>query len=293
MPGFHSARKKVLMTYISFRLTDSPKMSGKEMWVEFVKDWNSRSPLTANYAFPVSRSWVDEVSKTAIISSVVSTVVVCAVSIFLCMVVITCNLGLAGVGVLLTFSVIICMTFCLVCVFVWTLGPSELLGIIVFVGYASTFPLHVSHAYMATWKQSTEHLRSEVVRFEAKAAQGIHPGDCQDIKDIEYATVEMSASEVRKMRAKITVCEIGGAIVGASATTIGSAVMMLFCKAEILFKMGVLVITVTLLAMFVSLVILPTIIVLTNFECKVPYKRKKAVLEQGLYSADVMTPISE
>eukprot|EP00930_Biecheleria_cincta_P019242 TRINITY_DN14739_c0_g2_i1.p1 TRINITY_DN14739_c0_g2~~TRINITY_DN14739_c0_g2_i1.p1 ORF type:complete len:336 (-),score=37.81 TRINITY_DN14739_c0_g2_i1:59-997(-) len=69
-----------------------------------------------------------------------------------------CHLCLSLLVFLMVLAVIIILFFFMVVVLSWPLGAIELISLIVFVGYAATFCLHIAHAYSEPWDEELEEL---------------------------------------------------------------------------------------------------------------------------------------
>merc|ERR1740133_609050 len=46
-----------------------------------------------------------------------------------------------------TIGVLLCLAFMIISVMKWPIGPVEVIALIVFVGYATTYSLHIAHKY--------------------------------------------------------------------------------------------------------------------------------------------------
>eukprot|EP00930_Biecheleria_cincta_P041607 TRINITY_DN28546_c0_g1_i1.p1 TRINITY_DN28546_c0_g1~~TRINITY_DN28546_c0_g1_i1.p1 ORF type:complete len:191 (-),score=29.23 TRINITY_DN28546_c0_g1_i1:171-722(-) len=128
--------------------------------------------------------------------------------------------------------------FWFICVLMaWPIGPIEVIALIVFIGYAVTYSLHVAHSYGS--------------------------GDATGWK----ACGSMPASGIRVARYKRTafaLASIGSAALGSAVTTAGCSIFLLLCKLTIFTKLGAVALTVTLLSIFAALVPLPAALLTTG-----------------------------
>merc|ERR1712196_2706 len=109
----------------------------------------------------------------------------------------------------------------------WEVGPIETIALIVFIGYATTYSLHIAHKYGAK-----EALFEPTNGLEGDAA-------------------------VRYQRTSFAMKSIGGAALGSAFTTASCSIFLLFCTLEIFQKVGGVIIAVTLLSILIALIPLP------------------------------------
>merc|ERR1719386_564672 len=66
---------------------------------------------------------------------------------FFGMTIFTANPWLAGIAVVNIIGVMCCLLWFMVVVMQWPIGPIEVLSLIIFVGFAVDYSLHISHQY--------------------------------------------------------------------------------------------------------------------------------------------------
>jgi len=167
-----------------------------------------------------------------LISSTVMTLVIVLVLAFFGMMVFTGDVTLAFLVVMATISVISGLVFFIVFIMGWAIGPIEVIALIVFIGYAVTYSLHIAHRYGA----------SEASR---------EGGDAWLPESLAPAT------RARHERVVFALRSIGGAALGSAATTVGCSVFLLFCTLTIFKKLGGVVLAVTLMSIAMALIPLP------------------------------------
>jgi len=108
----------------------------------------------------------------------------------------------------------------------------EVIALIVFIGYAVTYSLHIAHKY------------------------GSH-----DALKLSVARLDLDESDaVRFQRTEFALKSIGIAAMGSAATTIGCSTFLLFCTLTIFQKLGGVVLAVTIMSIFTALLPVPAIL---------------------------------
>lgn len=131
----------------------------EQKWKDYVDRWNAAAPVGANRAFVSSSTFQQRETETVMISGTLETVIVAAVGAFGSVMVFTCcHLCLSCLVFVMVLAVIVTLFFFMVVVLSWPLGAIELISLIIFVGYAATFCLHIAHAYSDEWDEELEEL---------------------------------------------------------------------------------------------------------------------------------------
>merc|ERR1719343_352422 len=148
------------------------------------------------------------------------------------MLIFTRDLLLSLYVVCATVTVVSGLAWFIVALMGWAVGPIEVIALIVFIGYAVTYSLHIAHKY-----GSGEALFEE--------------------------THGLTGSEaLRYQRTVFAMKSIGGAALGSAITTAGCSIFLLFCTLTIFQKLGGVVLAVTLMSIFTALVPLPAALLL-------------------------------
>merc|ERR1719343_101394 len=111
----------------------------------------------------------------------------------------------------------------------WSIGPVEVISLIVFIGYAVTYSLHIAHRYSSP----------------------------EAIPDQPEETEQPKNEAVRRRRVVFALRSIGGATVGSAITTGGCACFLMAAKLTLFGKLGSVVLVVTLLSVLTALGPLP------------------------------------
>merc|ERR1712151_532270 len=106
--------------------------------------------------------------------------------------------------VLATCAVICGLAFFIVNVMGWPIGPIEVIALIVFIGYAVTYSLHIAHLYGSD--ESAE---------EAENTSNIIP------KTLRKKAALLEADTTRMKRTRFALESVGGAALGSAITTAG------------------------------------------------------------------------
>jgi hypothetical protein len=250
----------------------SDKMEQKRRWDDFMDDWNSRQPITAGTAIHVSSTWQSVESDTIVISSSVETVLVAAVCAFVCVLFSTRNVLLSFVVVTVVLCVIVTLLFIMISIMGWALGPIELISLIVFVGYAVTYPLHVAHSFIdAKVEEVIEGFGEEDVPLKAFGA------DWPNL----IASGKLTNFQTRHLKVSMAIYHIGGAILCSALSTAGASLFLFFCEIRVFFQLGFVLMTVTVLALVAALVTMPAILLVINLDYDIC-----AILSRQLFPPD-------
>jgi len=248
----HSAKESfwvrdgmVKASFMSF-VVDVSKNVGVEQALEYQKKWdhyltdyNSRASNFARGAWHTSSLWVRATAQKELISSTVMTLLIVLLLAFLGMLLFTCDIVLSLFVVLATCCVISGLAWFIIVAMGWAIGPIEVIALIVFVGYAVTYSLHVAHRY------------------------GCHDA----LEGPEEASAHLSGIEaVRYHRVHFALTTIGGAALGSAMTTGGCSVFLLFCTLTIFQKLGGVVLAVTIMSILMALGPLPAVLLVLGPE---------------------------
>jgi len=227
---------EVEATYVSV-IVDFSKHSAaekiqryKELWTKHLDVWNAQASRFARGAWHTSNIWVRAEAQQELIASTVLTLLIVLIMAFVGMLVFTFDPMLSFFVVASTLGVISGLFFFMTCVMTWAIGPIEVIALIVFIGYAVTYSLHITHKY-----GDGEALTAEPPRW--------------DLDD---------RTRARYQRTGFALKSIGSAAVGSAATTCGCSVFLLFCTLTIFQKLGGVVLAVTLMSIAMALGPLPS-----------------------------------
>jgi len=181
-------------------------------------------------AFHTSKLWVQASAQDELTSNFFVTLGIVVVLAFAAMEVFTESPSLSLMVVMCTILVLCGLTFVIVVLMKAAIGPVEAIALIVFIGYAVTYSLHIAHHY-----------------GEAP------PPD----EDEEYQEDLDSEPLIRRSRTMFAAKSIASGITGSAITTFGCSFFLVLCTIPIFKKLGLVAIAVTVLSILVSLVVLP------------------------------------
>jgi len=262
----------------------------KKRWDEIVERANSVASRTANKAFQTAQAWVRAEAEVAVVSSTIDTILISALCGCLGMLVFTGDPTLAIVVVFLMLGIVISLAFFMVCVMQWKFGPIEVISLVIFVGYAVTFLLHVAHLYNeipVPEKEKDTHSGEAAVAdlsttasgtilddSEAEACMACGGVGCGICRKKDYPVKPSDPGppseepppgvirDARRYRTREAVLRVGGATLSSAVSTLGCTFFLLFCTMQIFSKLGSVVIAVTCISVTFALVALPACLLL-------------------------------
>jgi len=254
LTGYDSYTGTMVMTTV----TIYPRiltLSSRDTWKAWIADWNSRAPLTANYAYPTASKWKGAATEKALVQGSLETIFFVSGTAFVCTILSTFSCCLSIVSVLLVLMIVLLLFF-MICIMGWTLGPIELLGIIFFVGYTASYPLHVVHSFCHVSKDS---IAEECMAMlpSRKAHHECHQDDASVI----------TWSEARRVKVIIALRQIGGAVVCSTISICGVGFFLFFAQINLLLKFGIMLVAVSLLSLIMVLTLFPAILLVLDLEC--------------------------
>lgn len=184
---------------------------------------------------------------------------------------------------LLVLCVILCLVFFMVVVMDWPIGPIEVLSVIVFVGFAVDYCLHISHKYIMCHIGDVKEEISEDEDARDKSKFMVQPSGRSRVSMVacdkavatskkplpkkEVHLLKKNKGAERFERTRYALQRMGAAVVGSGLTTLGSAAFLIPCMMLIFSKIGYVVVGVSLYAMCHALLPLPAVL-MTMGPCK-------------------------
>jgi hypothetical protein len=254
----------------------------KKSWDNWVNSRNSEASMSGNRAWHTAEAWVRAEAEEAIISSTTNTILIELGCSFAGLLIFTGDLILAALVVCMVIVNISGLAFFMVFIMNWAVGPIEVISLVIFVGFSVTYGLHMAHAYSRIGEDDPALLRTEEwvkrhwgPRRGRRKEEAVQPGADAERGDIaeERAMLERTPYELRVARTRMAVLKVGGAIISSTVSTIGSSLFLLGCTLTIFLKLGLVVIVVTTLSIFFTLVALPAVMMLLGPSRDPCYKR--------------------
>lgn len=119
----------------------------KARWDKFITERNDAAGFTGSRAFHTAQAWVSAEAEVAVVDSTVATIAISATCGWFGTLVFTWDPLLATLVLVVVLGVISGLSFFIVSIMGWLLGPVEVIALVIFVGYSVTFSLHVAHIY--------------------------------------------------------------------------------------------------------------------------------------------------
>jgi len=259
-----------------------------EYWDNFITNFNLATSVTANSAFHTAQKWVQAEAQVAIVSSTIDTVLIETGIGWFGILMFTGDPVLALLVLMLILGNICGLAFFMITIMEWSIGPIEVIFIVVFLGFSVTYGLHTSHNYSAA--RATD---ASVIFNEKLAWRRRNRKDANNEKACN-AAVKMTIRSnrgVRKARTRAAILEVGGAIMSSTVSTVGSSIFLLFCSLNIFISLGFVVIAVTTLSILFTLISLPAVLMLLGpgpdpWYKKYPRKLVKMLCGGGQKGAD-------
>jgi len=203
----------------------------RQQWDTYIAEYNERASEDAKGAWHTSQLWVRAEAQEELVISTGTTLFIIILFAFIGMLLFTCDPILPVFVVMSTFFVVVGLCFFVIVVMKWAVGAVEVIALIVFLGYAVTYSLHVAHKY------GSDEALQKTVRTDLSGP-----------------------AAVRYQRARYSLQSIGLATCGSAATTFGSGTFLLFCQLNIFRKLGAVVLAVTVLSICGSFVVLVAVL---------------------------------
>jgi len=219
----------------------STVLAEKDRWSEFTTTMNLNAPVGMEGGWFASRQFKDAEAMDSIIRSTITSMLISAGCGFAGALVSThFDIVLSTVALMSVIAVIICLFWFICAVLQWPVGPFEVLGLIIFVGYSITYAIHITHKYQ-------ENL-----------------GEVQHIKDT-----------AARRREAVTRClsMMASAILGSAATTLGSSMCLFFCILVVFVKIAGILFAVTFFSALYAIVVVPAVFLWIGPSQPLPLRR--------------------
>lgn len=232
---------------LAYDIAAQPLLDHRDRWDEYVGSMNGAASVTGNRAYHTAEAWVRAEAEIAVISSTLNTIIVSGVSAYIGMLLFTQDPVLSFLVLALVLGIICGLAFFMVVIMGWKIGSIEVISLVIFVGYAVTYSLHVAHSYA----EAREPQQSRDPDPESPLA--LLPADAEE---------RLTPSASRKLRSKMAIAHIGSSVFSSALSTLGSSFMLLFCTMIIFKKLGSVVIAVTVLSVVCALIVLPALLMI-------------------------------
>jgi hypothetical protein len=217
----------------------------------------------------------------------------------------TFDVKLAFIVVGVVLIVIAGLAFFITSLMGWEVGAIEVISLVVFVGYAVTYALHIAHNYNEAHAKDNDLLQLErkrrerrndrrlkmAMRRKTKKQDGGYDDEIEDVESVELSLKEekievkphhLGPRQLRVARVRVAVMHVGGATLSSAMSTAGSSAFLMFCTLSIFVKLGAVVVAVTTLSIAGAIVALPACLILFGPDEDEWYKVKARAIWNGL-----------
>lgn len=259
--------RKVKACKVDFKVNVANDVSAKAAldykvsWDAYVDLQNREATMVGNRAWHTAPLWVRAEAQTSIVTSTASTIVIECGCGWLGILTFTGDPHLAFLVLGLLLINISGLAFFMTTVVGWSVGPIEVILLVVFLGYSVTYGLHVAHNYSAIRPGDDRLLKA--AEQSRRAPQCTSKGaDIESSPGADPVKIEpLTARELRVARTRLTMQKVGGALFSSTMSTIGSSVFLLVCTLTVFKKLGIVVMVVTGLSLAITLVALPAVLI--------------------------------
>lgn len=268
--GKLKALKHKAFVDISSKASVTAALSLMKHWDSFLDRFNelARSNVPSWNSWHISKLWVQAYSDKVMMDSTIVTIGISLGCVLLGVMAFTRSLHLAIIVMFAVLCVIALLFFFMVYIMEWKIGAIEILSLIVFIGFAVDYCLHIGHKY-----HSCNMIGGD---------EGMH---CQDIHEVMHCPSgtsndsrrswmrrwrtwsthrQQNKSKERIERAQFALKRIGSSVFGSALTTIGCAGFLIPCEIVIFMKIGSIVVAVTTLAVVFALLPLPALLMIVG-----------------------------
>lgn len=295
-----------LQFYVNVRSTVASNwaIGYMQKWDDYVDRKNAKAKPTANKAWHTSYVWKRVEAQNAIIGSTRDTIIIALASGLVGVLAFTFDIKLAFIVVGVVLIVVAGLAFFITGLMGWGVGAIEVISLVVFVGYAVTYALHIAHNYNETHAKDKDLLQLEgkrrerrndrrlkiAMRMKAKKQEG-GDDEIDDVESVELSLKEekievkahdLSPRQLRVARVRVAVMHVGGATLSSAMSTAGSSAFLMFCTLSIFVKLGAVVVAVTTLSILGAIVALPACLILFGPDEDEWYKVKARMIWNGL-----------
>jgi hypothetical protein len=116
-------------------------------WTKYTEEFNSQAEPAIKGIWHASKLWVRAEAEKVIIDSTLNTLAISLGCVWIGIFIFTRSMHLAFLVMIVVMSIIICLLFFMTVMMEWPIGAIEVLSLIVFVGFAVDYCLHVAHKY--------------------------------------------------------------------------------------------------------------------------------------------------
>jgi predicted RND superfamily exporter protein len=221
----------------------------KALWDKFVGEKNSEASVTAKGAWHTSASWVRAESEVLIMKSSTTIVGVAVTLGIIGVFIYTFDVTFTAFVLLLVMITLAVLCFVMFVCLGWSVGPLEVISLVVFMSYSVCPALHISRRYFFSVEEG---------RKLSHAA--ICDGAADEVSVPTTPTAAQPGEDNRVERTKNAVLITGGTAMNQCLKTLGCSFFLLFATLRMFSKLGTVIFVVTLVSMALTFVVYPALL---------------------------------
>jgi len=242
---------------VAHNLRAEDMLEYRDQWGAFLKARNDAASVTANGAWHTSPTWVRAESEVLIMQSSTHVVGIAVSLGFLGVFIYTMDVILTVFVILQVMVIVAGLCFVMFVILGWSVGPLEVISLVVFVAYTITPALHIARRFFFTLEEG----RKLATMALADAPDPSTPGDSMKVGAGSSAPVDPSSEDPREERTRNALVLSGSIAMSCFAKTLGCSIFLLPATLWMFAKLGTVIFVVNLLSAGLTLILFPALCV--------------------------------
>eukprot|EP00746_Dinoflagellata_sp_MGD_P001218 gnl/MRDRNA2_/MRDRNA2_102273_c0_seq1.p1 gnl/MRDRNA2_/MRDRNA2_102273_c0~~gnl/MRDRNA2_/MRDRNA2_102273_c0_seq1.p1 ORF type:complete len:1263 (-),score=213.89 gnl/MRDRNA2_/MRDRNA2_102273_c0_seq1:34-3822(-) len=228
----------------------------RDLWDKYLEERNEEASVTASAAWHTSPTWVRAESEVLIMQSSTHVVGIAVALGFTGVFIYTMDLTLTAFVMMQVMVIIAGLCFVMFVILGWSVGPLEVISLVVFVAYTVTPALHIARRFFFTLQEG-RHLEQMAL------------ADAEPNEKISSMQVNTSATmnnpnapvDTREERTHHALMLSGSTAMSCFAKTLGCSIFLLPATLWMFAKLGTVIFVVNLLSAGLTLILFPALCV--------------------------------
>merc|ERR1711871_1898798 len=233
-------------------------MEAFRLWDKALTFINDGAPSSAGIAFHTSKLWTRAITEVIAVTGTVTGVSLVLLSSFLVVWLFTSSARAAMICSVILIAVLT-ITSGLFWLFGWELGIVEAVGISILLGAAVDYPAHVVERFIEIGHVDSVHSRDSSFQAILPLNQISSDDDANPSRRQMVSSTQTTFGE-RRRRVIASLTSVGISVLNASATTVMSCFVLIFCTVQIFQKVGVIMLTASAVSITATIVPLPAVL---------------------------------
>lgn len=256
---------------VAHNLQAESMLEYRELWDAYVTERNNAASVTASKAWHTSPTWVRAESEVLIMQSSTHVVGIATALGLIGVFVYTMDLTLTAFVMIQVMVTMAGLCFVMFVILGWSVGPLEVISLVVFVAYTVTPALHIARRYFFTLEEGRKLAQLALPDAEpSSSGSGLTPSSSMDAKVAANMSmkVNMSSSRVpdqsvdaREERTHHALMLSGSIAMSCFAKTLGCSIFLLPATLWMFAKLGTVIFVVNLLSFVLTLIMFPALCV--------------------------------